>query len=320
MGSGSRGSDRVPAGYSRPDEGLLESSSRRPKWLWGWVVVYFLLTVLAVLLIGLWVGNSGGAEWGNVLRPNLMFNLHPLFMVLGFIVVVGHSEFAQTIQTFTLFIQNKTNNFRRISIFIENFPIFYWKFFNFLLKIFQFLIWKSWLIFTRRQIIISLLFFTIWHEIHLFINILLFVCKIMPCDDSSASNVFYLWNFFIFGIFYFWNFFMIGIFYHLEFFYDWNFFMIGIFLSLEFFCLQRICSTDSGRTPTALRSGSPMVRCSFSGGFCWWWVCTRPEPVRTTRRRPILATQPSTLSRCTAGWVWRCWSSWHYRYTSRSYT
>ncbi|OQV15839.1 putative Cytochrome b561 [Hypsibius exemplaris] len=93
MGS-SRASEirEVQAGYSRPDQGVLEGSPQRSKTIWGWVVVFVLLALLAVLLIGLWVGNSGGGEWGNTMRPNLMFNLHPLFMVLGFILIVGHTN------------------------------------------------------------------------------------------------------------------------------------------------------------------------------------------------------------------------------------
>lgn len=93
MGS-SRASEirEVQTGYSRPDQGVLDDSPQRSKSLWGWVAVYVLLTLLAVLLVGLWVGNSGGAEWGNPLRPNLMFNLHPLFMILGFVLIVGHTN------------------------------------------------------------------------------------------------------------------------------------------------------------------------------------------------------------------------------------
>ncbi|XP_055331624.1 uncharacterized protein LOC129583717 [Paramacrobiotus metropolitanus] len=65
------------------------SGQHRPKWLWGWVGVYVLLGILALVFIGLWISADNGVQWENPAEPRLMFNYHPLFMILGFLFISG---------------------------------------------------------------------------------------------------------------------------------------------------------------------------------------------------------------------------------------
>jgi hypothetical protein len=74
--------------FVRPDVPA-ESFPTRPSWVWAWVAVYILLGVLALTLIGLWIGANGGVEWSNPTEPGLMYNYHPLFMILGFLFIHG---------------------------------------------------------------------------------------------------------------------------------------------------------------------------------------------------------------------------------------
>lgn len=86
----------VQRGYTRVDGARVGAdgvSTARPKWLWGWVLLYFLLTVLFWILIGVYITNSNGVQWKNVFAPERMFNFHPLFQTLGFLTIIGHSIF-----------------------------------------------------------------------------------------------------------------------------------------------------------------------------------------------------------------------------------
>jgi len=78
--------------YVSPERLDGNTTSARPKWLWGWVTVFFLLGLLALTLVGVWISETGGVSWGDMSKPNLMFNYHPLFIILGFLFITGHTN------------------------------------------------------------------------------------------------------------------------------------------------------------------------------------------------------------------------------------
>lgn len=89
----------VQRGYTRVDGGRVGAgvgadgvSTSRPKWIWGWLGVYWLLTILMLILVGVYISNSGGLLWKNAFSPVRMFNFHPLFQTLGFLTIIGHSK------------------------------------------------------------------------------------------------------------------------------------------------------------------------------------------------------------------------------------
>lgn len=72
-------------------ESMGEGSSSPLRFFTGLVLLTQVLGLGVVVLVAVWMGHyRGGFAWQS--DPSKEFNYHPLFMVIGFVVLFGNGE------------------------------------------------------------------------------------------------------------------------------------------------------------------------------------------------------------------------------------